>query len=296
MFRKKNCYNVTLFSKNRQEEKLLPDFNAIFSEAASGFSVSALNVTNVIRVAFIIVFGVTIIRILSSIVARALDHSPAMGAIKGYINSVVKVGMWFVLVLMVADAMGIPTTSLIALMSVAGVAVSLALQNTLANLAGGIMLLVTKPIEVGDFVEADGVSGTVEAIGLAYSTLITGDNKQIFIPNSQISAAKIVNYTRLGKRRLDLTFSASYDAPTQTVKTAIREVLEQFPQIHQDPAPAIWLSNYGASSIDYLVRVWVNSGDYWDVNFGIMEGVREAFDKHGIEMTYDHLNVHVLEK
>lgn len=274
----------------------MPDFNQIFSEAANGFSISALTVTSVLRVVFILVMGVTIIRILSSIVARALDHSPAMGAIKGYINSVVKVGLWFVLVLMVADAIGIPTTSLIALMSVAGVAVSLALQNTLANLAGGIMLLVTKPIEVGDFVEADGVSGTVQAIGLAYSTLITGDNKQIFIPNSQISAAQIINYTRLGKRRLDLTFSASYDASTQAVKTAIGEVLEQFPQIHQDPAPMVRLSNYGASSIDYLVRVWVDSGDYWDVHFGIMEGVRESFDKHGIEMTYDHLNVHVLEK
>ena len=274
----------------------MPDFNQIFSEAAGGFSISALTVTSVIRVIFIVVFGAAAIRMICGIVARALDHSPAMGAIKGYINSVVKVGLWFVLVLMVADAMGIPTTSLIALMSVVGVAVSLALQNTLANLAGGIMLLVTKPIEVGDTVEVDGVSGTVQAVGLSYSTLITGDNKQIFIPNSQISATRIINYTRLGKRRLELTFSASYDAPTQTVKAAIGEVLEQFPQIHKDPAPVIWLSSYGASSINYLVRVWVDSGDYWDVNFGVLEGVREAFDKHGIEMTYDHLNVHVVEK
>ena len=274
----------------------MPDFNQIFTEAAGGFSISALTITSVIRVVFIIVFGAAAVRMICGIVSRALDHSPAMGAIKGYINSVVKVGLWFLLVLMVADAMGIPTTSLIALMSVVGVAVSLALQNTLANLAGGIMLLVTKPIEVDDLVEVDGVSGTVKAVGLSYSTLITGDNKQIFIPNSQISATRIVNYTRLGKRRLELTFSASYDASTQSVKRAIGEVLEQFPQIHQEPAPVIWLSNYGASSITYLVRVWVDNGDYWDVHFGVMEGVRESFHKHGIEMTYDHLNVHVVEK
>ena len=185
---------------------------------------------------------------------------------------------------------------MIALFSVAGLAVSLALQNTLSNLAGGVMLLVTKPFEVGDFVETNGVSGTVEAIGLAYSKLATVDNKEIFIPNSEISSAKIINYTRLGTRRVDLTFSASYDAPTQTVKKAINEVLAQFPQIMQEPAPVIFLSNYGASSIEYVVRVWTAGADYWDVYFGVMEGVRESFRRNGVEMTYDHLNVHVVEK
>ena len=182
------------------------------------------------------------------------------------------------------------------LLSVAGLAISLALQNTLSNLAGGIMILVSKPFEVGDYVEADGVGGTVISIGLAYSTLATVDNKEIFIPNSQVAAAKIINYTKLGKRRVELTFSASYDAPTETVKQALGEVLAQFPQILEDPAPSIWISKYGASSIEYVVRVWTAAGDYWDVYYGVMEGVRPAFQRHGIQMTYDHLNVHLLEK
>ena len=105
-----------------------------------------------------------------------------------------------------------------------------------------------------------------------------------------------LNYTKLGKRRVELTFSASYDAPTETVKQALGEVLAQFPQILEDPAPSIWISKYGASSIEYVVRVWTAAGDYWDVYYGVMEGVRPAFQRHGIQMTYDHLNVHLLEK
>lgn len=141
-----------------------------------------------------------------------------------------------------------------------------------------------------------GWGARIISIGLAYSTLATVDNKEIFIPNSQVAAAKIINYTKLGKRRVELTFSASYDAPTETVKQALGEVLAQFPQILEDPAPSIWISKYGASSIEYVVRVWTAAGDYWDVYYGVMEGVRPAFQRHGIQMTYDHLNVHLLEK
>jgi small conductance mechanosensitive channel len=136
----------------------------------------------------------------------------------------------------------------------------------------------------------------VTAIDLCYCSFATPDNKEIYIPNSQISAARIINYNRLGRRRIDLNFTASYDAPTETVKTAIREVLDGLPQILSDPAPAIWLSEYQSSSIQYVVRVWVAAADYWDVYYGITEGVRESFDRHNVEMTYDHLNVHVLNK
>ncbi len=273
------------------------DINAILSGAVEGFNFAELlDLGNILRILFTLLVGITVIRIIMRIVDRTLERSTSMKALDKYIRSVIHAVLWFMLVLTVAGSMGIQVTSLIAMFSVAGLAVSLALQNTLSNLAGGVMLLMTKPFEVGDFVETNGVSGTVEAIDLAYTTVNTGDNKQIFIPNSEIASAKIINYNHLGKRRVDLTFTASYDAPTKTVKTAIEETLAKYPQIHQDPAPVIYLSNYGASSIEYLVRVWVDSSDYWDVHFGVMEDVREAFDRHNVEMTYDHLNVHVLEK
>lgn len=273
------------------------DVNAMLSGATAGFSISALlNLPSILRIVFTILIGLLAIRIIMGIVDRALAKSNSLNALGKYIRSVVRVLLWFLLILIVADSMGIKVTSLVAMFSVAGLAVSLALQNTLSNLAGGVMLLVTKTFDVGDFVEANGVSGTVEAVGLAYSTLVTADSKQVFIPNSEIASAKIINYTRLGKRRVDMVFTASYDAPTKTVKTAIQETLAKFPQIHQEPAPAIYLSNYGASSIEYTVRVWVDSADYWTVYFGVMEDIRESFDRHNVEMTYDHLNVHVLEK
>ena len=262
----------------------------LVSGVLEGLKLNALDLSALFRTALLILAGVVVIRVLLRIVDRMLSRSQNLGSVGGYIRSVVRIALWFLLVLVVADSLGIPVASMIALLSVAGLAISLALQNTLSNLAGGIMILVSKPFEVGDYVEADGVGGTVISIGLAYSTLATVD------PNSQVAAAKIINYTKLGKRRVELTFSASYDAPTETVKQALGEVLAQFPQILEDPAPSIWISKYGASSIEYVVRVWTAAGDYWDVYYGVMEGVRPAFQRHGIQMTYDHLNVHLLEK
>ena len=273
------------------------DFNAMFSDATAGFHFGdLLNLGSILRILATIVVGLILIKIVMGIVDRTMAKSGANNALGKYLRSVIKVVLWILLALVVAEGVGINTTSLIALFSVAGLAVSLALQNTLANLAGGVMLLVAKPFEVGDFVETNGVSGSVEAISLAYTKLATGDNKSVFIPNAEISSAKSINYTRLGTRRVDLTFTASYDAPTATVRKAINETLAQFPQIMADPAPVIFLSNYGASSIEYVVRAWTSSADYWDVYFGVMEGVRESFARNGVEMTYDHLNVHVVEK
>ena len=227
---------------------------------------------------------------------RLLERSKPVAAIRTYIHTALHAFLWFLLALMLAGTMGLEVTSIIAMLSVAGLAVSLALQNTLANLAGGLVLLVAKPFAVGDYVEADGVSGTVAAVNMAYTIFHTPDNKEIFVPNSQLSAAKIINYNRLGRRRMDLTFTASYDASTAQVRTAIQEVLSATLGILDDPAPAVYLSEYQASSIQYLVRLWTLSGDYWDVYYALLEGVRESFARHGVEMTYDHLNVHIVEK
>ena len=269
----------------------------ILSGLTSGLNVSLnLSLGSVIRVVFLFLAGVILVRVLTKLVGRMLERSKALASLRVYILSVFRIGLWFLLVLMMAESVGIPTASIIALLSVAGLAVSLALQNTLSNVAGGITLLVTKPFQVGDYVEADGVNGTVKAVDLSYTTLTTIDNKEIFIPNSQLSSVKIVNYTASGRRRVDLNFSASYDAPTQTVKTAIREVVDAIPQIIRDPEPVIWLSAYESSSIKYVVRAWTTTEDYWDVYYTLQEGVRESFARHGVEMTYDHLNVHLMKE
>lgn len=271
------------------------DLAAMFSNLTGGLRLD-LSLNTVLRVAVLLLVGLIVIRILLNLVDRLLERSKSLVSLRVYIRSVIKVGLWFLLGLMVAGSLGIDVTSIIALLSVAGLAVSLALQNTLSNVAGGIMLLVAKPFQVGDYVEADGVGGTVAAVDLSYTTFTTVDNKEIFVPNSQLSAAKIVNFTALGRRRVDLNFTASYDAPTQTVKGAIMEVVDAIPQVIRDPEPVVWLSEYQASSIQYVVRVWTASADYWTVYYAIQEGVRESFARRGVEMTYDHLNVHILDK
>lgn len=250
----------------------------------------------IVRLAVLVMVGILVIRVLMRMVDRMLDKSKSMAAIKTYIHTIVKFFLWFLLVLMVAETLGIKATSIIAMLSVAGLAVSLALQNTLSNLAGGLVLLVTKPFVPGDYVEADGVSGTITAVNMAYTIFCTPDNKEIFVPNSQLSSTKIINYNRLGKRRMDLKFTASYDAPTAQVRAAIEEVLAAVPGVLDDPAPVVYLSEYQSSSIEYLTRLWTVSADYWTVYFAVIEGVRESFARHDVEITYDHLNVHIVEK
>ena len=271
----------------------MPDINAVLS----GVTVGAVTFGGILKGIALILIGLIVIRIIMNIVDKMLDKATRLNALRTYIRSVAKILLYFVLVLTVAPSFGINVTSLIALLSVAGLAVSLALQNTLSNLAGGIMVLLSKPFEVGDFIESEGISGTVAGVDLAYTTIVTVDNKEVFVPNSHISAAKITNYNRLGKRRVDLNFTASYDAPTATVKKAIQEVVDaQGSLILSDPAPVILLTEYQASSIQYTVRVWVDAANYWTVNGNINEGVRESFARHGVEMTYEHVNVHLVKE
>lgn len=267
----------------------------VLNFAAHALGLQELTVSALLRVALMALVGLVIIRLLMRIVDRLLDRAKSVMDIRIYIRSAIHVFLWFLLALVVAGSLGADVSSVIAMLSVAGLAVSLALQNTLSNLAGGLMILVTKPFAVGDYIDADGTAGTVSEIGLAYTKLTTPDSKRISVPNSQMSAAKIVNYTNEAGRRVDLIFSASYDAPTQTVKEAIREAVDAIPAIRQEPAPAIWINAYGASAIDYVVRAWTSTEDYWDVYYALMEGVRESFARHGVEMTYNHLNVHLME-
>lgn len=263
-----------------------------------GGALGAQNLTlgAVVKVVLMVLVGCLVIRALMKMVDRMLDRAQKVASIRVYIRSALRIFLWFLLALMLAGTLGIEVTSIIAMLSVVGLAVSLALQNTLSNLAGGLTLLVTKPFVVGDYVEADGVSGTIAAVDLAYTTFVTPDNKEIFVPNSQLSAAKIINYNVLGRRRMDLKFTASYDAPTARVRAAIEEALEVVPGILNDPAPVVYLSEYQSSSIEYLARLWTSTGDYWDVYYALLEGVRESFARNGVEMTYDHLNVHIVEK
>ena len=261
----------------------------------AGFSL-ALSLPTILRVIFTALVCVIAVKIVGNVIGKVLGKSKLDGTLQGFLKTGLRVILYFVAGLVILSSLGVDVTSLIALLSVAGLAVSLALQNTLSNLAGGIQLLVTKPFVAGNYVEAGANSGTVHEVGLAYTTLVTPDNKVIYVPNSDIAAARIINYNGREDRRVEIRVTASYDAPIQTVKDTISKLIAADSRIHGEPEPFVRVSNYGNSSIEYTVRVWCAAGDYWDVYFDLMDNMKPAFDAAGVEMTYDHLNVHVVNK
>lgn len=261
-----------------------------------GVSLAGFTLNKLLSAVLVLIICLVVIKILMTVVTRLLANSKVERSLHTFIRTALKAVLLFVAILIVASTLGIDVTSLIAVLSVFGLAVSLAVQNSLSNVAGGIQVLGSKPFVVGDYVEAGGVSGTVSDVGIFYTRIKTGDNKLIQVPNSQIANEKIVNYTAEEERRVDLKFTTSYDAPVEAVKKAIEEVIGSHPLIQMTPAPFVRVSNYGDSAIEYTVRAWCATGDYWKVYFDLMEQVKVAFDKANIEMTYPHINVHMMEK
>lgn len=264
--------------------------------SADGVKLSGITLEGVLRFVVLVAVGLLIVKLLLKLTDRALTRLSIDVGIKKFLRSSVRVLLVFILILIVLAYLDIPVTSLVAMLSVAGLALSLAIQNLLSNVAGSLQLLSTKPFTAGDFIEAGGVSGTVQETGIFYTKLNTIDNKVIQIPNSEIAGEKIINFSAEKERRIDLKITASYDAPIEAVKSAILGVLEDHPRTLDQPAPPlVRVNNFGESSIEYIVRVWCANSDYWDVYFDILEGIKAAFDRNGIEMTYNHLNVHMME-
>ena len=198
--------------------------------------------------------------------------------------------------IIVANALGINTSSLVALVSVVGLALSLSVQNILSNLFTGLTLLITKPFAAGDFVEVAGKTGLVKTVGLFYTQLDTLDNVAVSIPNADVTASSVSNYSREELRRVDRTFTTSYDCSTDEVKAAIADAIAKDARILTDPAPFVRLLDYKGSTVEYVVRVWCKGPDYWDVYFALNENVRESFAARGVKFSYEHVNVHIVEK
>lgn len=274
------------------------DVNQAVSSVGSAFTgISfALSLPAILRVVFTIVVCILAVKIVGTVLGKALGKTKLDGTLQGFLNTGLRVLLYFVAGLVILSSFGVDVTSLIALLSVAGLAVSLALQNTLSNLAGGIQLLVTKPFVAGDYIEAGGSSGVVRSVGLACTTLTTVDNKLVHIPNSDLAGSRITNYNGNTTRRVDVTVTAAYDSDIQVVKEAVGKLIAADSRVLADPAPFVRVSSYGSSSIEYTIRVWCSAGDYWDVYFDLMDGLKPAFDAAGVEMTYDHVNVHMVEK
>ena len=252
--------------------------------------------SSLISAAIALVVCILVIWIVMSILRKVVNKSKIAGSLGNFVLKLSKIAMEFAAILIVAGSLGFDVTALLAVFSLLGLAISLSVQNLLANLVSGVVLLLTKPMTDGDYIQSGDAEGVVKDVGLFYTELTTLDNKIVSVPNSELSAAKIINYTKEPNRRVDLTFTASYDCDVETVKAALAEAVGTVPQVLNDPEVFIHVSSFGNSSIEYTVRAWCRHEDYWDVYFAVIEAVPAAFKAHGVQMTYDHLNVHVLEK
>lgn len=236
--------------------------------------------------------GILVIRIADKILRVSLEKTRLEKAAHSLITSLANAAMYVLLGLIVASSLGIDVTSIVALASVLTLAVSLALQNMVSNIIGGFTILYTHPFHSGDYVEIAGQGGTVTEINMTYTMLATPDNKLISIPNSAVVAAQIVNYSASETRRVDVAVSASYEIPTQRVIDAL-VLAGTVDNVLLDPAPVAVVNAYGDSAIQYSLRLWVKTPDYWDVYFLVNQRVKNIFDEQGITMTYPHLNVHM---
>ena len=234
-------------------------------------------------------------RLLLKLAKRLLHRVQRLNdRLRQIILTALKVVLYLLTGIITAEALGLNTSSLTALVSVLTLGVTLAAEDILGNVAGGLVILSSHPFNIGDEIEVSGTTGTVREITLNHTKLETADGHFIMQPNKELSSSRIVNYTALGRRRVVRRITASYDAPTDTVKAACLEAVAATPGTLEEPAPAVYLTDYGSSAIEYSVRCWTKAEDYWTAYFALNENLRTAFAAHGVEMTYDHLNVHVV--
>ncbi len=250
--------------------------------------------TKLIAAAVILVVGIKLSKWIASLINKSKSLDKLDGGVKKFASRAAKIALYVITIITAAGVLGIPSASFIAVLGSAGVAIGLALQGSLSNIASGILILVNKPFRVGDFIEAGNVSGTVKEIGFFSTTIVTADNKVISYPNSSISSSCITNYSAMETRRVDLTFSVGYDSDTEKVKEILLKTAYDNPLVISEPAPPFAaMSAQGDSALCFVLRTWCKSADYWTVYFSLNEKVKAAFDENKIEIPYNKLDVNI---
>jgi small conductance mechanosensitive channel len=240
----------------------------------------------------ILIIGFKVVNVFTKKLVNSKVLNKLEGSARSFIKSLVGIVAKVLIGIVALSVMGVPMTSIITVVGSCGLAVGLALQGSLANIAGGLVLLLVKPFKVGDFIISGDISGTVTEIGIFNTKVRTIDNRMIIVPNSTISNATVTNVSELPLRRVDLTFTAAYADDIQAVKNTLLSVCERHEKILPDPAPFARVSGHKDSAIEYTVRAWVKSEDYWDVYFDHFEQVKTAFDEKDITIPFPQLDVH----
>ncbi len=243
---------------------------------------------NVITAILILIVGLFVINLLIKLAKRIMQKSNVDVTLQKFLGDLFGWALKALLIVTVIAKLGVPTASFTAIIGAAGLAVGLALQGSLSNFAGGALIMIFKPFRVGDYINAQGEEGIVKSIEIFTTKLNTLDNKEIIIPNGALSNSNIVNYSTEENRRVDLTFGVSYDADIKETKEVLSAIVNNHPLVLKDPAPAVLLVELADSSINFAVRSWVKSADYWTVYTEVLEQTKEALDKAGIEIPYPH--------
>lgn len=247
---------------------------------------------HILKAVIVFVIGRFLISMLKRLTSRLLDKRNVDVSIKTFVKSLVNIMLTILLIVSVVGALGVETTSFAALLASAGVAIGMALSGNLQNFAGGLVILLFKPYKVGDWIESQGVSGTVKEIQIFHTILTTADNKLIFIPNGALSSGVVVNYSNQKTRRVEWIVGVDYGEDYAKVEQVVRDILAADKRILSDPAPFVALHALDASSVNVVARVWVNSADYWDVYFDINQAIYKTFNEKGIDFPFPQLTVH----
>lgn len=247
---------------------------------------------HILKAVIVFVIGRFLISMLKRLTSRLLDKRNVDVSIKTFVKSLVNIMLTILLIVSVVGALGVETTSFAALLASAGVAIGMALSGNLQNFAGGLVILLFKPYKVGDWIESQGVSGTVKEIQIFHTILTTADNKLIFIPNGALSSGVVVNYSNQKTRRVEWIVGVDYGEDYAKVEQVVRDILAADKRILSDPAPFVALHALDASSVNVVARVWVSSADYWDVYFDINQAIYKTFNEKGIDFPFPQLTVH----
>ncbi len=247
----------------------------------------------VIAAIVVFVIGRMLAHLAARGVRRAMRRTTKDETLTGFVSSLVRLGIVAFTVIAVLDRLGVETASFAVVLGAAGLAVGFALQGSLSNFASGVMLLIFRPFAVGDFIEAGGTSGSVQLIGIFTTTLHTADNKKVIVPNSQIMSGTITNYSANDTRRIDLVAGIGYADDIDRAKAVLERILAEDPRILDDPAPVVEVAELADSSVNFAVRPWVRTGDYWPVRFAVLRRIKEEFDRAGISIPFPQRDVHL---
>ncbi|MDD5620398.1 MAG: mechanosensitive ion channel, partial [Proteiniphilum sp.] len=265
-----------------------------FEELLDQFLTGSIDFLGKVLIALLIFYlGRWIIKQIDKVFKRMLNRKVDDIALRSFLMNILNIALFATLIILIINIVGSKTVSLVALIGSIGLALGLAVKDNLANFAGGVMLLFNKPFRGGDYIEAQSVAGTVQSVGILYTTLTTFDNKTVHIPNGPLSTGNIINYSTQATRRVDLTVNVDYGSDVELVKRLLLDIAENHPQVLRDPEPSARMVKMNDSSIDFTLKVWAKGSDFWPVTFDLNEQAYDALVAHGLNIPFPQMTVHM---